>query len=194
MVPGCPARSALATQYRPLCHLGVGDHAATDPRGRRRGPVSGIPGAISDAGRPGAGNRRGSFGVVERTGLLPPRPHAAQGGAIRCQPPSWQPARPFTRTANPAGHRLLHRGGHRQHRPWGGGRRRGRQCRARIVPARGVGGCGQDERRQAEAQGRGPGGKAGRSGASGRLQPGHDGAGRQGVPAAQPAMPDRDPA
>ena len=88
-----PARPALAAQPRSLCHLGFGDHAAADARGRGRGALQGIHGALSHAGFAGPGAGTGCAGAVERAGLLPARAHAAQGRAVCGQPPRRQPAR-----------------------------------------------------------------------------------------------------
>ena len=88
VVWGEPARSALAPQPGPLCHLGVGNHAAADARGRGGGALQGVHGAVSNVDFAGACAGAGCAGAVERAGLLPARPHAAQGGAVCGQPTS----------------------------------------------------------------------------------------------------------
>src|SRR5580658_1874635 len=44
-----PARSSLAAQRRPLCDLGLGDHAAADAGGRGGGALPGFSHALSHA-------------------------------------------------------------------------------------------------------------------------------------------------
>ena len=75
-------RFAVAAESGSLRHLGFGDHAAADARGRGGGSLPEIHGAVSDADRAGAGSRTRCAGAVERAGLLPARAHAAQGGAV----------------------------------------------------------------------------------------------------------------
>jgi hypothetical protein len=69
------ARSPLASHPRPLRHLGLRDHAATDPRRRRPRPLRQAWMALSQPSKRSPGVREEVLAALERPRLLPPRPH-----------------------------------------------------------------------------------------------------------------------
>ena len=60
--------------------MAFGNHVAADPRRRRAGALSPFPAAFSHGAETGGGAGIISAGGLERTGILPPRPHAACRG------------------------------------------------------------------------------------------------------------------
>ncbi len=189
VVPGEPARPALAAQPRSLRHLGFGDHAAADPRGRGGGALQGVPGAVSHAGFAGPGAGAGCAGPVERAGLLPARAHVAQGRPV-CRRPSRRQLLPQTAEEL----RLLPGIGaytaaaiasiaHGEHVAVVDGNVERVLCRLQGWEAAGRSG-GAAMRHAVEALAAELSIPPPR-----RLQPGPDGTGRDGLRAAQPALP-----
>ena len=166
---------------RSLSRLGVGDHAAADPRGRRAGTLRAIHAALSYGPGTGLVPRAVGAGAVERAGLLPSRPPPASG----CEGHRARAQRRISAycgsLARASRHRTLHRGCYREHRLRRSRRRSRWQRRARA-------GASVRQRRGkgiSVAASRNPA----RSRPSGRLQPGHDGIGCDRLHAARSAVP-----
>ena len=91
-----PSRSALAAHPRSVPHLGLGDHAAADPRAGRDPLLRALPGAVPHGRGAGGGAGKRRAGAVERPRLLLARPQpaarraqiAAAGGFPRSTRPS----------------------------------------------------------------------------------------------------------
>src|SRR5580700_5253887 len=109
LVSGPPARPALASQPRPLSHLGRRSNAAANPHRRGDAILRAFLGAIPERAITGARTRTGGPETLVRPGLLQPRPQSASRGKNYRHAAQWTiPARTQRRARAPR-HRHLHR-------------------------------------------------------------------------------------
>ena len=180
------ASSCPGKESHPVPGLGVGDHAAANPGGNGDPLLSALHGAVSRCSDPGRGRTGRGVAALGRAGVLRPRPPPAPGGANPARPAWRRFAAGQHRPARIARYRPVDGGGNSRPGDRAAPADPGRQRQAPAGSVRGGRGLAGSVARPGDAVGSGRALHARRAG--GRLHPGDDGSGRDGLHAAPAAL------
>ena len=162
------------------------DHAAADAGCGGDSLLRKIPGAISERDGAGAGAGGRGAAVVVGAGVLQPGAESASGGAEDRGGARREVSGDGGGSDGDSGNRELHGGGDLEHCVWERARGAGRQCGARGGAA--MRGARRFARGRAVEGAASGGGRVAGARSAGRLEPGHDGAGRDDLFATFAAM------